>query len=123
MILALVCRFFRSRGDLIWWAPHIFAGEEDFLHDFNRNPMIDFDFSEVKDLLGKASRGVVSSFVSAHFLLDCPRIFCFFLEAHVGSSKYLDHLEHMWDSVDQSELDCHCSCTRSGRYVLAVIVY
>ena len=44
--------------DLIRWAAHTFAGEEDLLYVIPHNPMRDVDFVEVKELLGKASRGV-----------------------------------------------------------------
>ena len=46
------------RADFTCWVAHVFAGEEDLLYVFNHNPMRDVDFSEVKELLGKASRGV-----------------------------------------------------------------
>ena len=48
----------QCRVDLIRWAAHLFAGEEDLLYVIPHNPMLHVDLVEVKELLGKASRGV-----------------------------------------------------------------
>ncbi len=42
----------QCRVDLILWAAHTFAGEEDLLYVISHNPMRDVDSVEVKELLG-----------------------------------------------------------------------
>ena len=46
----------------------------------------------------------LQAFIAAHLPIDSPRLPGLF-QAHVGLSKYLDHLEHMWDLVDESEFE------------------
>ena len=49
---------FRCRPGLTRWVAHVFADEEDLLYVVNHNPMLDVNFCEVKELLGKGSRDV-----------------------------------------------------------------
>ena len=44
----------------------------------------------------------LQAFIAAHLPEDSPRLLGL-LQAHVGLSKYLQHLEHMWFLVDESE--------------------
>ena len=46
----------------------------------------------------------LQAFIAAHLPIDSPRLPGLF-QAHVGLSKYLDHLEHMWDLIDESEFE------------------
>ena len=45
----------KCRVDLLSWAAHTFAGEEDLLYVTSHNPMRHLDLVEVKESLGKAS--------------------------------------------------------------------
>ena len=44
----------------------------------------------------------LQAFIAAQLPEDSPRLLGL-LQAHVGLSKYLQHLEHMWFLVDESE--------------------
>ena len=48
----------QCRLDLTRWVAHTFAGEEDLLYVIPHNPTSEVDIVEIKELLGKASRGV-----------------------------------------------------------------
>ena len=49
----------QCRVDLLSWAAHTFAGEEDLLYVTSHNPMRHLDLVEIKELLGKDRKSVV----------------------------------------------------------------
>ena len=105
----------QCRVDLLSWAAHTFAGEEDLLYVIPHNPMRDVDFVEVKELLGKASRGVA-------LLVILPA--CEHLSSAVqGSDSVRFHLGKSSRSVSTfADLSCWPSNLSSGLFHKVVVI-
>ena len=105
----------RCRGDLSCWAAHIFAGEEDLLYVIHHNPMRDVDFVEVKELLGKASRGVALLVI----LPACEHL----SSALEGSDSVRFHLGKSSRSVSSfADFSCWLSNLSSGLFHKVVVI-
>ena len=90
------------REHLLSWAAHTFAGEEDLLYVTSHNPMRHLDLVEIKELLGKASRGVA-------LLVVLPP--CEYLSSDLqGSENVQNNLGKPWRNVSSlADFSCWLS--------------
>jgi len=111
-----VCFFTIScRVNLLSWAAHTFAGEEDLLYVTSHNPMRHLDLVEVKELLGKASRGVA-------LLVVLPP--CEYLSSDLeGSENVQNNLGKPWRNVSTlADFSCWLSNLSSGLFHKVVLI-
>ena len=105
----------QCRVDLLSWAAHTFAGEEDLLYVTSHNPMRHLDLVEVKELLGKASRGVA-------LLVVLPP--CEYLSSDLeGSDNVQNHLGKSSRNVSSlADFSCWLSNLSSGLFHKVVLI-
>ena len=103
------------RVNLLSWAAHTFAGEEDLLYVTSHNPMRHLDLVEVKELLGKASRGVA-------LLVVLPP--CEYLSSDLeGSENVQNNLGKPWRNVSTlADFSCWLSNLSSGLFHKVVLI-
>ena len=105
----------RCSPDFTCWVSHVFAGEEDLLYVFNHTPMRDVDFCEVKELLGKASRGV-----ALLVILPACEHFSLALES-AGSARLLLGKDPRCVSTF-ADLSCWLSNLSSGLFHKVIVI-
>ena len=103
------------RVNLLSWAAHTFAGEEDLLYVTSHNPMRHLDLVEIKELLGKASRGVA-------LLVVLPP--CEYLSSDLqGSENVQNNLGKPWRNVSSlADFSCWLSNLSSGLFHKVVLI-
>ena len=103
------------RAHLLSWAAHTFAGEEDLLYVTSHNPMRHLDLVEIKELLGKASRGVA-------LLVVLPP--CEYLSSDLqGSENVQNNLGKPWRNVSSlADFSCWLSNLSSGLFHKVVLI-
>ena len=103
------------REHLLSWAAHTFAGEEDLLYVTSHNPMRHLDLVEIKELLGKASRGVA-------LLVVLPPSE-YLSEDLQGSENVQNNLGKPWRNVSSlADFSCWLSNLSSGLFHKVVLI-